>query len=65
MEEIRERLAAYSKVRVGATEVGGLLIVRFLSEDGLALRAGFADIWGYLRQALGRYAPVLPRPWHV
>ncbi|WP_413207126.1 urease accessory protein UreD [Rhodospirillum sp. A1_3_36] len=65
MEEIRERLAASPQVRAGATEVGGLLITRFLSEDGLALRAAFADIWGYSRQALGSYAPVLPRPWHV
>jgi urease accessory protein len=65
VDDLRGRLEAFPAVRAGVTAVAGLLILRFLSSDGVALRAAFADIWTRQRSVLGGYPPVLPRPWHV
>ncbi len=61
VEAVRESLPATA----GATVVGGLLLIRFLDRDAQRLREEYGRLWGMLRQALGGYAPVLPRLWHV
>ena len=52
-------------VRAGATVVNGLLLIRALAADPLALRRCFALIWTHLREAAAGLPPVLPRLWHV
>lgn len=52
-------------VRAGATVVNGLLLIRALATDPLALRRCFALFWTHLRGAAAGLPPVLPRLWHV
>lgn len=52
-------------VRAGATVVDGLLLIRALAVDPLALRRTFALFWTHLREAAAGLPPVLPRLWHV
>ena len=56
---------AADTVRAGASVVGGVLVVRFLSRDAFDLRAAFGDFWaGFRAHAVGLPA-FLPRLWHV
>lgn len=48
----------------GATIVGGLLILRWLGRDTLALRDDYARAWTAVRAANG-FPGRLPRLWHV
>lgn len=52
-------------VRAGATLVNGLLVVRWLAPDPLALRRAFALFWARFRAAAAGLPPALPRLWHV
>jgi urease accessory protein len=52
-------------VRIGATAFRGLLIVRLLGLNALALRNAFARIWTTLRAEAGGLPPVLPRLWSI
>lgn len=58
-------LADQPGVRAGATAVNGLLLIRILAADPLALRRTFALFWTRLREAAAGLPPVLPRLWHV
>jgi len=51
--------------RASATIVGGLLLLRWLSDDAAALRRNFAAAWMYLRAAEAGLPAQLPRLWHV
>jgi len=52
-------------LRVGATAFRGLLIVRLLGANALALREAFATIWKTLRAEAGGLPPALPRLWSI
>lgn len=64
LELVRD-LADQPGVRAGATLVNGLLLIRILAADPLALRRTFALFWTRLREAAAGLPPVLPRLWHV
>lgn len=57
--------AADGRLRAGVTAVNGLLVLRWLSPDPLALRTGFGKFWARFRQLVGDLPPSLPRLWHV
>lgn len=57
--------AAPDEVRVGATVVNGVLLVRLMAADPYPLRAAFGDFWAGFRHAAAGLAPVLPRLWHI
>lgn len=68
LEDLRDgvrALAGREGVLRGATVVGGVLVVRWLGQDAAALRADFAGVWSWLRQAAGGLPEKLPRLWHV
>jgi len=64
LERARELLEAPG-VRAGATLVNGLLVVRWLAADPLALRRAFALFWAGFRAGAAGLPPVTPRLWHV
>lgn len=63
--ELARDLLDQPGLRAGATLVNGLLLIRVLAADPLALRGTFALIWTRLREAAAGLPPVLPRLWHV
>jgi len=66
LETARQLLADVpERVRVGATVVGGMLLVRFLGADGMALRRAFGDFWAAFRAAAAGLPAALPRLWHI
>ncbi len=64
LAEARTLLAA-SEVRSGATVVAGVLVVRWLAEDVLALRDAFGAFWAAFRRRAGDLPPMLPRLWSI
>ncbi|HVJ40214.1 MAG TPA: urease accessory protein UreD [Dongiaceae bacterium] len=50
--------------RASATIVNGVLVVRWLAADPLALRRSFADSWIFLRRQK-KWPAELPRLWHI
>ena len=58
-------MAAVDGLRIGATAFRGLLIVRLLGANALALRDAFAKIWKTLRAGAGGLPPALPRLWSI
>lgn len=65
-EAARERLGHEEDgVRAGVTVVNGLLLLRWLASDPLALRRSFAQFWGGFRSAAAGLPPALPRLWQV
>jgi urease accessory protein len=63
--ELARALLPAEGVRAGATLVNGLLVVRWLAVEALALRRVFALFWARFREAAAGLPPVLPRLWHV
>ena len=51
--------------RASATIVGGLLLLRWLSNDAAELRRNFAAAWSHLRTIEAGLPAQLPRLWHV
>ncbi len=64
LQAVRE-IAAGDGLRLGATAFRGLLIVRLLGANALALRDAFAKIWTTLRAEAGGLPPALPRLWSI
>jgi len=63
---VRDRLSdTGAPVRVGATVVNGIMVVRFLAADALALRTAFGGFWAWFRNRAGGWPAVLPRLWSV
>ncbi len=62
---VRENLAGVAPVRAGATVVNGVLVVRFLAVDALALRDAFGGFWAWYRHRAAGWPAVLPRLWSV
>jgi len=52
-------------LRVGATVLGDVLVVRWLGRDAHALRAAYGMFWGQFRHTVGGYPPVMPRLWRI
>jgi urease accessory protein len=52
-------------LRVAATLVNGVLVVRWLGRDALLLRQSFGAFWAGFRAAVTGLAPELPRLWHI
>lgn len=61
----RELLPAEEGVGVGATCVGGLLLVRWLADQPLTLRNHFGRFWMAFRHRVAGLPEQLPRLWHV
>jgi len=61
---IAER-AEIAGLRLGATLVNGLLLVRGLAEDSLTLRRAFAALWGQIRASAYALPNAPPRLWHI
>jgi urease accessory protein len=57
--------AAGPDLRIGATLVRGLLLVRFVGANALALRDAFAALWKHLRAAAGGLPAAMPRLWSI
>ena len=62
---IREAIEENKKVKIGATVVNNVLIIRFLSLDPLELKNAFGKIWAFFRQLAEGLNPSLPRLWNV
>jgi urease accessory protein len=66
LERAREGLPANGDgLKVGATLVNGVLLVRWLDADAARLRAAFGAFWAYFRHAAGAGEARLPRLWHI
>jgi urease accessory protein len=52
-------------LRTGVTQVGGLLVARWLAADARLLRLAFADLACHLRAAAFALPARLPRLWHI
>jgi urease accessory protein len=52
-------------VDFAATRVRGVVIVRWLAADAMALRLAFGRFWAMFRQRAGGLPPVLPRLWSI
>jgi len=61
----RELLPIENGIRVGATCVGGLLLVRWLGVSPLQLRNHFGRFWATFRHRVAGLPQQLPRLWHV
>lgn len=62
---VREWLAATCAPGVGsaASEVRGVLVVRWLAADALALRSAYGQFWALFRHRIGGLSRALPRLW--
>ena len=62
---VRDLLASgNAAVRRAATCVNGILLVRWLAEESIEIRPGFARVWTALRAAARDLSPTLPTFWH-
>jgi urease accessory protein len=65
LELVRDLLAATNApVKCAATCVNGILLVRWLADESIDIRPGFARIWTALRAAARNLSPTLPTFWH-
>jgi urease accessory protein len=65
LELVRDLIAATNApVKCAATWVNGILLVRWLAEDSIDIRPGFARVWTALRAAARDLSPTLPTFWH-
>jgi len=62
---VRDLLAASNApVKSAATCVNGILLVRWLADESIDIRPGFARLWTALRSAARNLSPTLPTFWH-
>ena len=62
----RDLLAgAPDPVRVGASVVNDLLVIRFLAKDAAPLRQIFGEFWADFRHAMAGLPAALPRLWQI
>ena len=62
---VAREIAAAVPAEGGATMVNGLLLLRFLAEDGARLRQAVVQAAGRLRNAIAALPETLPRVWQV
>ncbi|WP_448206249.1 urease accessory protein UreD [Azospirillum sp. sgz302134] len=65
LASLREAAEGLAGVRVGATAFDGLLVVRILGGDALAVRRAYAALWSHLRANAAGLPTRLPRLWEV
>ncbi len=65
LDALREAAEGLTGVRVGATALDGLLVVRILGGQALAVRGAYAALWSHLRAAAAGLPTRLPRLWEV
>ena len=53
------------QIFAGATVVGGILIIRWLARDALALRRDYGRFWARFRARAGGHPARLPRLWQI
>ena len=62
---VRDLIAGMNApVRCAATCVNNILIVRWLAEESIDIRPGFARVWTSLRASARNLSPTLPTFWH-
>lgn len=65
LDLVRDLLTAgNAPVRCAATCVNGILLVRWLADESIDIRPGFARVWTALRAAARNLSPTLPTFWH-
>jgi urease accessory protein len=65
LDLVRDLLSAgNAPVRAAATCVNGILLARWMAEDAIDIRPGFARVWTTLRAAARNLSPTLPTFWH-
>ena len=62
---VARELAAAAPAEGGATMVGGVLLLRFIAEDAVRLRASVIAAAGGLRAAIAGLPAALPRVWQI
>jgi len=65
LDQARGLLGEGSRVKMAVTCVGGLLLIRFLSADPLALRQQFGRFWAGFRHLAAGLSAKLPRLWQI
>ncbi|WP_207457878.1 urease accessory protein UreD [Azospirillum sp. SYSU D00513] len=65
LEMAREATAALPGVRAAVTAFDGLLVVRILGGDAVAVRRAYASLWSLLRAAAAGLPRRLPRLWEM
>jgi urease accessory protein len=65
LQLVRDLLAVTNTpVTCAATCVNGILLVRWLADESIDIRPGFARVWTALRAAARNLSPTLPTFWH-
>jgi len=65
LADARASLDDIPGVRSAATEVNGVVVVRFLGRDARVLRHAFGKFWAAFRNRAAKLPAALPRLWHV
>jgi urease accessory protein len=65
LEWARSLLKTEKTLYCAATEVGGLLIMRWLAHDALRLRNAYGAFWAAFRNQIAGLPSTLPRLWYV
>jgi urease accessory protein len=53
------------ELRTGATQLGDVLLVRWLGQDTNQLRKAYGRFWAAFRHRLAGYPQIMPRLWHI
>ncbi len=57
--------AGDGSLRVGATHLGDVLVVRWLGRETRQLREAYGGFWSAFRHCLAGYPPAMPRLWDI
>lgn len=57
--------SAGESLRVAASCVGNVLVIRWLGSDSLQLRDAYGRFWAAFRHHLAGYPPIMPRLWQA
>lgn len=57
--------SAGESLRVAASCVGNVLVIRWLGQDNLQLRDAYGRFWAAFRHHLAGYPPIMPRLWQA
>ena len=57
--------AVAAPMRVAASCVGNVLVIRWLGRDSLQLRNAYGRFWAAFRHHLAGYPPIMPRLWQA
>ena len=54
-----------NNLRAGATQLGDVLVVRWLGRDTRRLREAYGGFWAAFRHSVGGYPQIMPRLWDI